>query len=457
MSKIIASGFRRHARFGAVTGIIRPIGKTQLSRLWTRGIAYALWHRALVFSKPHTITAGGFPACVIFFMACWRRHGWRPQLSAQAAVWTAADNAQLRSDIEILAGAGVVDGIVTQWPLPWAGLLNRLETKGALTNQPAYVVAAAQRVLEQGKAETGNGFHAQVSVDATNDPSFVRGFDATGRQKIQTQFAADMRLSSSTLLHLSIGLQGGNPYKPPPPPNGVPTFDHESGYVSSGYFLDDRADHQTLIFDGSYLAQNIGNSVIYAGYLPHWWGPGWMSSLMMSTNARPFPQIGISRLSTEAFSWPILRWLGPWQAEFLVGVLDGPGATQNILTDSLRFAFNPISGLELGFSRTQLLCGTGHPCKPVVAFFTVNHDVSHPDNSNSAGQFDFRYGNSIAGVPFSVYMQNMFMDAGFPKLEDDSNVFGASVWIPTRAQNSPRDGGVYQQCSDRQSFHFRKL
>ncbi len=348
--------------------------------------------------------------------------------SALAAEWTPADDARLRSDIEILANAGLVDGILTQWPLPWAGLLGRLQAD-SLTNQPAYVVAAAQRVLARGKAETAPGSHARVTLDATNDPSFVRGFDATGRQKIQTQLSGEMALSSSTLLHLAVGVQAGNPYKPPPPPATVPKFD-KAGYVLGGYFLDDRPDHQTLVFDGSYLAQNIGGAVLYAGYLPHWWGPGWMSSMMMSTNARPFPQIGVSRRSTTAFTWPILRWLGPWQAEFLVGVLDGPGTTHNILTDSLRFGFNPAPGLELGVSRTQLFCGTGHPCQPINTFFKLTHNSIHPDNANSSGEIDVRYGNSIAGIPFSVYIQDMFMEAGLPRLQDNSNVFGTTFWIP---------------------------
>ncbi len=50
--------------------------------------------------------------------------------------------------------------------------------------------------------------------------------------------------------------------------------------------------------DDTYIAQQIGGVAVYAGYLTHWWGPGWISALSLSNNASPIPQIGISRLGT---------------------------------------------------------------------------------------------------------------------------------------------------------------
>ncbi len=351
--------------------------------------------------------------------------------TAKASPWAEPGDAQLRSDIEILANVGLIDGITTQWPLPWPGLLKRLAASGALDSQPAYVAAAGNRVLREGTAEISDGgLRTQFYFDATNDPSFVRGFDDTGRESVQSQYSAELMLPS-TALRLNIGVQSSSTFKPvPPSANIAPTFNPNTGYFTSGYSFSDIPDHQTLLFDGSYLAQRLGDSVVYAGYLSHWWGPGWISSLMMSSNARPFPQIGVSRVSTEAFSWPILRWLGPWQAEFLVGVLDGPSIVSNILTDSLRVDFNPFHGLEIGISRTQLLCGTEHPCKPLVSFFQITHNNSESDSANSSGQIDFRYGNSIGGIQFSVYMQDMFMDTSYTDLYNNSDVFGTSVWIP---------------------------
>ena len=76
--------------------------------------------------------------------------------------------------------------------------------------------------------------------------------------------------------------------------------------------------------DGTYLSARLGGVLMYAGYLDHWWGPGQISALQLSNNARPMPQIGIERSSTAASSWPILNLIGPWQWEFFLGKFDGP-------------------------------------------------------------------------------------------------------------------------------------
>ncbi len=48
-------------------------------------------------------------------------------LAANASPWAEVGDSQLRSDIEILAAANVIDGITTHWPLPWAGIVSRLQ------------------------------------------------------------------------------------------------------------------------------------------------------------------------------------------------------------------------------------------------------------------------------------------------------------------------------------------
>ena len=44
--------------------------------------------------------------------------------AAVASPWAEVGDSQLRSDIQILANAGVIDDITTHWPIPWAGLLS---------------------------------------------------------------------------------------------------------------------------------------------------------------------------------------------------------------------------------------------------------------------------------------------------------------------------------------------
>src|SRR5580658_6888713 len=101
--------------------------------------------------------------------------------NARAAPWAEVGDAQLRSDIETLAMAGVIDNLTTEWPVPWTRILDRISVSGALTGQPAWVLAAADRIRRKASgqmAQDTTSFSAYF--DATNAPEIVRGFDALG-------------------------------------------------------------------------------------------------------------------------------------------------------------------------------------------------------------------------------------------------------------------------------------
>ena len=321
--------------------------------------------------------------------------------SASAGPWAEAGDAQLRSDIEILAGADVIDNITMQWPLPWTGIMDRLDRAGALDGRPEYVREAAERVRARGLSETRTGeMRAAVTADATGAPNVIRGFDALGRQSVQAQASLDY-LWNSTTLHLALGAQTVN-----------------------------RTDRQVFVPDGSYLAQRIGDAVVYAGYVTHWWGPGWISAMSLSNNARPVPQVGISRVDTAPFESPWLSWLGPWQMEFFVGVLDGERLARNTIYDGFRFAFSPLPHLEIGFSRTDQMCGTGHACKPLAGYFNIQNDRNYVNIVNDEGTIDIRYSGAFNGWAYEAYFQAMNEDTNPFVHSVTSQLFGGSVWMP---------------------------
>jgi hypothetical protein len=182
--------------------------------------------------------------------------------------------------------------------------------------------------------------------------------------------------------------------------------------------------------DGSYIAQQLGGALIYGGYVTHWWGPGWVSALSLSNNARPFPQIGIQRLNTAPFKSPWLSWIGPWQAEFFFGWLDDSRYVTNTLYDGLRITVNPLPGLEIGIARTQQVCGAGNECNPLVEYFQFTNEPGHANKTNDQGEFDIRYTNRIGQFPFEVYTQFMNEDSSPITHSATSHLFGASTWIP---------------------------
>ncbi len=323
---------------------------------------------------------------------------------AHATPWAEVGDAQLRSDVEVLAATGLIDNVTTQWPLPWGGLLARLDQPTDLGGgEPDFVRAAAERLEALGqRATAADRVNWAVTADFTNLPDVVRGFDALGREDLQGQVSAEW-MGETTALRLQVGAQTTN-----------------------------RTDHQPLMFDGSYIAQRIGNAVVYGGYITHWWGPGWVTALSLSDNARPFPQIGISRIDTAPFSSPWLSWMGPWQGEFFVGVLDGPRKARNTLFNGLRVAINPLPGLEFALARTEQSCGTGHPCKPIAEFFNVRNGNAYVSKSKDETNFDLRYTDTFQQVPYAVYTQFMDRDTGPFTHSLTSHLFGASVWIPIR-------------------------
>jgi len=317
-----------------------------------------------------------------------------------ASPWAEVGDTQLRSDLELLAERGLIDNITTQWPLPWASIVPRLRAV-SLVDEPKFVQEAIARVLYIAGAETDIG-HVQIgaSTDITNAPGIIRDFGALGLEDVQTQLTAEY-LGYSTAVRLAAGFQ----------------IDHHSGRVEFDP-------------DGSYVAQRMDFAVLYAGYLTHWWGPGWISALSLSNNARPFPQIGIQRSETSASGSPLLSWLGPWQAEFIVGWFDDRRVATNTLWDGFRFTFSPLPGLEVGLGRSDELCGKGHPCKPLATYFDLTNTNSHPSRTNDEGLIDLKYTGAIGETPFSLYTQVMNEDTNPFWHSKSSHLFGTSVWIP---------------------------
>ena len=319
---------------------------------------------------------------------------------ALAEPWATVGDAQLRSDIEILAAAGVVDGITMTWPLPWTRILSRLQRPDALDDQPDYVRDAAARVRKRGLAEASPYQHRlTASLDAASGASVIRGFDALGRQSLEGQLAYD-ELWSTTAIHIAIGLR---------------TSSH--------------GDRSMAVLDNTYIAQEVGHAVVYAGFVTHWWGPGWISALSLSNNARPMPQIGIARMDTAPSDSPWLSWLGPWQAEFFVGLLNGPRINRNTIYSGFRLGINPLPGLEIGLARTTEICGSGHPCSP-LDYFQISNDPKQVNATNDQGNIDLRYSHSFGHWSYAVYAQFMNEDTNPVIHSGTSHLVGATLWSP---------------------------
>jgi hypothetical protein len=336
---------------------------------------------------------------------------------AFASPWAEAGDNQLRSDIELLQSAGVIQDITTQWPFPWASLQGDLSGVD-LASLPLPIRTAAERVLSRAEAATMPHATAWASLDATNKPNVVYGFDGMGRGEGQAQLSAEAT-SGAFSGRISLGAFTNNftTTSVPEPPG-----------ATQGYFF---GSNTKLMPDGSYGSVRLGDMRLYAGYLDHWWGPGNISALSLSNNARPMPQFGIERAQTSASSWPVLRWLGPWQAEFLLGYLDGPRVIPNTYYNAARLVIHPFNGFEVGVARYQEFCGDGHPCSPLKDYFHFSNNPNSIDNTNDEATWDLKYSHMVAGVPFQAYLQLMNEDYSWFNHSGTSHLFGISAFLPT--------------------------
>lgn len=303
-------------------------------------------------------------------------------VAARAEPWIDVGDRALRSDIEILAARGLIDGPITTWPIP-AGQFEKLSTNLLLEKEPEYVQFAAHRVLQrlQGRGQP-QGLVPEASASGTNHPDTVRDFGDMSREKFNAM--AGVVYDSD---HFSAGLK-----------------------VSDEPRIDDR--HARVGLDGSYLSALLWNWQLYGGWVDQWYGPGWTSSLTLSNNARPVPKVGLMRNSSQAFDNWWLGWLGPWRFDTFVGVLDGPRIDTNTILAGVRFTFEPLRNTEIGISRLSQLCGTHHTCSPLTEEFHFQNTDSNPSPVADQGTVDLKYTFAAGGVLISPYTQIMNRDNG---------------------------------------------
>jgi hypothetical protein len=316
-----------------------------------------------------------------------------------ASPWAEVGDNQLRGDIELLAASGRIDNVTGQWPLSWDAIVPALQANGPY-DDPA-LQAARQRVLTRAGMDQQPGLSAGLALDATNNPGLVYGFDGMGRGKGQAQ--ANLSYNSASV----------------------------AARLSLGAFSNDFSGRTTkLMPDDSFVSLKINDQAqVYAGWLSHWWGPGWISALALSNNARPVPQIGIQRAGGSS-SWPILNLLGPWQAEFFIGLLDDPRIDRNTGYNAAHISFNPLPGLEIGLGRTEQICGEHHPCVPLRDVFNVNNDPKNTDHTNDEGEIDIRWSHAIFGIPSEFYTSLMNEDSSPFTHSGTTHLFGTTIFLP---------------------------
>lgn len=322
-------------------------------------------------------------------------------LEAIAGPWAeVAPHGETRSNIALVSAAGAIGPLISQWPIAW-NLVTAPSQNSAMNSE--YVQVSASALRDRKRASTkSQELKTALAVEVTTSTSVVRGFDALSRHTVQTQLSLEY-LTGRTAFRLDLNAHSKNAH-----------------------------ERKSLSLEGTYIAQRVDDFALYAGYVEHWWGPGWFSALGLSNNAVPMPQIGISRISSDPFKIFGLSWLGPWRGEFLIGLLDGPRQVSDTVFVASRISFSPFRHLEIGLSRMTEMCGRGVACSP-LDYFSLRNDETIVNNSNDQGTIDIRYSRGFKNWTYEVYAQAMNEDTNPFVHSATSHLIGASLWAPIDA------------------------
>jgi hypothetical protein len=286
----------------------------------------------------------------------------------------------LRDDLQLLNDTGATNLPLTAWPLSWADIHNSL-AEAEFESLAPDVQAALERVWGRLSVELDVGFAGfDVSAGVAEAPRIIRSFEDTPREE--------------TMATLGAAWQG-----------------ERFSLRLNATYADDPSDGDEFRPDGTYAGLTLGNWMLSAGWQERWWGPGRDSSLILSTNARPMPSIGIQRNVSRQSDSKWFRWIGPWTLTSFMGLMDDDRVVEDGLLWGFRFTFRPVRGLEIGINRTAQWCGEGRDCS-LRAFLRV---LNGNDNKGANVDEEDEPGNQLAGfdvrwslpkqIPVALYMQ----------------------------------------------------
>jgi Capsule assembly protein Wzi len=311
--------------------------------------------------------------------------------SAFATDWLPPGDARLRSDLKLLADAGVIDIPLEAWPLPVSDVRHAL----ALTQeQDAQQGAIAEALARVTQAVDRASEHGAIDVRVTaGRPPLLKTFDYTPREEGEVSAAWSWQ---------SGGFSG----------------------VVDAVGVVDPDDNKSARPDGSYVAYDFNRWQVRAGWIDRYWGSGADGSLILSTNARPIPTIGFERTTSAAPESRWMHWFGPWRAGMFVGTMESHREDfDNPVFFGMHIEVRPRENIDLGFFRTAQLCGDGRICNFATFWrMLIGHDnaginVSPEDQpGNQMGGFDLRWAHPIGRAPYALYVHVIGEDGkkGFP-------------------------------------------
>jgi len=300
------------------------------------------------------------------------------------------DNPQLRSDIERISRAGLLNLPLSSWPLSQAAVRRELD-KANQEEIPAELIAVVNRVrMAINPIPPKQLPQVSMNLSASKDPAVLRSFGDTTRE----QLGATLNVQGS--------MAGGY-------------------YQLATTIVKDPLDEDNTRFDGSHITYLLGDWWLTAGAIERWWGPGWASSLVFSNNARPVPGLSLQRSVSDPSELPVLNLLGPWSATAFIGQMDDERAINQAKLLGLSVAFKPHPRVEIALHRTAQWGGEG---RPQSASNLLKLITGRGDNCYDSECREDEPGNQLGGIDVRLELPK-FTLYGQLIGEDEANAWPA--------------------------------
>ncbi|OGT48083.1 MAG: hypothetical protein A3E82_06945 [Gammaproteobacteria bacterium RIFCSPHIGHO2_12_FULL_38_11] len=342
-----------------------------------------------------------------------------------AGPWLLPGNLAVKSDVDLLADAGLIKAPVMTWPIAWVNIgpvLLSPDVKEKLLTEPKTVQDAYQRILTLYQ-QSYQPYKVQTSAyaSASNRLNPFRTF--------QYQPYADFASGVSAAYQMK----------------------HFADSLNISYYSAPNQSYSPYAhIDNSYAYLLWGNWALGFDQFNRWWGPGYSDAMILSQNAEPFPAIGLQRMNAQAFKTKWLHWIGPWSFSSVVSE-DGPSyypyptGVDNILFWFTNISVRPLESLQFDVSRNVLFSGEQRPLtwamlENVLTFRNAD-DAKYVSDPNVPGSEEWDIGAKLSllsalRVPVTLYEQTLFSDheggaIPFPSRTDF--LLGSSLVIQTKS------------------------
>ncbi len=309
--------------------------------------------------------------------------------------WDSSATLATKSDITLLADYGFIRAPILTWPLSWNDIGPALlcdDSKEQIKLAPSFVQQTYFRVLAQYRSAIQRTLKPAAYLSGGHKINPFRTFDYQPRSDFQGGAAVEKQ---------------GN---------------HWAGKLALDYGKYNDVT-QNVHLDDSYAYGFLGNWALGIDKLNNWWGPGYSSSMVLSSNPPPLAKLTFRRMESLPFDTAWLSWIGPWSltTSLSMGGADVPQAHPLIWLFNL--AVRPLESLQLSLSRSSLFAGDERPLNwRMVSNLLTADDNCDPNiygaaycNRNTPGNelweatADWNLYKTMR-VPANLYLQTTFND-----------------------------------------------